>query len=125
MKTTIYSQHHDQISWLNKLSLYNDEMALMRKKLEEVGNKTTVVEVRNKVEHFQNQFVSKKNHSDDLQHQITRDNKDVQGMIKKNQLSGDQQRADDHTEGRGKVELFERAFHQLRTEFNLFLLERV
>lgn len=125
MKTSIYSQHHDHSGWLKNLDFYNDEITIMQKKLEEVNSKNTSGEVRKSVEHFQNQLIIQKNNSDDLRHHIKREEKDIQGMIKKNPVAVDHRKAEDHSEERGKMELFEKTFNELRKEFNTFLSERL
>lgn len=125
MKTSIYSQHHDHSGWLKKLEFYNDEIKLIQKRLEEVTSKNTASEVRKKVEHFQNQLIIQKNNSDDLHHHIRREEKELQGMIKKNPVSTDHMKAEDHSEERDKMKFFEKNFNQLRKEFNAFLSERL
>lgn len=121
MKTSIYSQHHDHTSWLNKLSFYNDEIVLMQKKLEEANSKNTAVDIRKQVEHFQNQLIIQKNTLEDLRHHIKREEKEIQGMIKKNPVAVDHRSTEDHKDERDQVEIFERNFNQLRQEFNIFL----
>ena len=70
MKTTIYSQHQEHTVWLNKLSFYVDDMAIMQKRIEEIAKKNTAKEVQMQVEHFQNKFIVLKEVIDNLSHDI-------------------------------------------------------
>ncbi len=125
MKTSIYSQHHEHSGWLNKLSFYNDEITVMQKRLEEVNSKNTSLEVRKSVEHFQNQLIIHKNNSDDLRHHIQREEKELQGLIKKNPVAVDHRKTEDHAEERYNLDHFEKTFNELRKEFNAFLSARL
>lgn len=125
MKTSIYSQHHDHSGWLKSLDFFNDEITIMQKRLEEVNSKNTSVDVRKSVEHFQNQLIIQKNNSDELRHHIRREEKELQGMIKKNPVAVDHRKAEDHSEERSRMEHFESNFNTLRKEFNSFLSDRL
>lgn len=121
MKTSIYSQHQDHVSWLSKLSFYNDEISLMQKKLEEVNSKNTSSDVKKEVEHFQNQLIIQQQNSDNVKRHIKREEKDIENNIKKNPVASDHRKAEDHTEERNMMESFENGFNALRKEFNAFL----
>lgn len=121
MKTTIYSQHHEHTEWLSKLSFYNDEIAIMQKRLDEICSKNNSLEVRKSIEQFQNQIIIQKSVADTIKHHIKREEKEIQQMIHKNIVASDHRRAEDHKEERQMVEDFEHNFNNLRKAYNAFL----
>ncbi len=125
MKTSIYSQHEEHTSWLNKLSFYNDEIVVMQKRLEEVNSKNTGMEVRKSVDHFQNQFIIQKNAAEDIRRHIKGEEKALQHEIKSNPVAVDHRKTDDHVDERSMVEHFETNFNALRKEFNAFLADKL
>lgn len=125
MKTNIYSQHEEHNTWTNKLLFYNDEIKLMQEKLEEVNSKNTGIDVKKKVEHFQNQLIIQKTNSDKLHQHIKREEKEVQNSIKNNPVASDHRKTEDHSEERNMMEGFEKNFNALRKEFNAFLGEHL
>jgi hypothetical protein len=120
MKTTIYSQHQEHTIWLNKLSFYVDDMAIMQKRIEEIAKKNTAKEVLAKIDHFQNQLLIQRKNIADIKHHIERDEKHLNESITKNETAVDHRKIEDHADERADVKAFEDNFNQLRKELNHF-----
>jgi hypothetical protein len=120
MKTTIYSQHQEHTVWLNKLSFYTDEIAIMQKRIEEIAKKNTAKEVQVRIEHFQNQLLIQRSVISDIKHQIEKDENYLKENITKNGTALDHRKTEDHTEERVDVKAFEDNFNKLRKELNHF-----
>jgi len=120
MKTTLYSQHQEHTVWLNKLSFYADDMAIMQKRIEEIAKKNTVKEVLAKVDHFQNQLLIQQKNISDIKHHIQKDEKQLTGNVLKNETAVDHRKTEDHAGERADVKAFEDNFNQLRKELNHF-----
>ena len=121
MKTTIYSQHQEHTEWMNKLSFYKDELKIMQKRLEEVMGKNTGIEVRMKVEHFQNKILLEEQAISKLVHHISKEEKEIQSNIANNPTASDHRKAEDHVEERNMIEFFEKNFNEMRSELKTFI----
>lgn len=113
--------HAENAEWLKSLDFYNDEIRIMRDRIEEISSKNTNNDIRAQVEHFQNQFIIQKNHIDELRHSINDHESFIINRVKENPVAVEQRRLHDHPVLRGKMEDFEKIFNELRTELNKFL----
>ena len=120
MKTTIYTQHQEHTVWLNKLSFYADDIAVMQRRIEEIAKKNTAKEVQMQIEHFQNQLLIKKNDIDAIKQDIKKDEKLLKDNILKNETAVDHRKVEDHSKEREDVKSFEDNFNKLRKELNHF-----
>jgi hypothetical protein len=107
--------------WQDRLRFYKDEISHFNQhlgKLAITGGKT---EVMASVEHFQNQFIRQKEVLDIIRH----DFKQHENLIEAIDEGKSTEPADGiqrlHSVQRDKLEQFERIFHDLRNEFNIFL----
>jgi len=125
MKTKIYSQHGEHMEWQNKLSFYKDEIKVMEKRIAEVSQKNTGIEVRKEIEHFQNQFLIQKENIRRISHHISEEEKQIQSEVKKNPVASDHRETEDHAKERDMVTNFETNFNELRRECNTFLSKRL
>ena len=121
MKTTIYSQHQEHTEWMNKLSFYKDELKIMQRRLDEVMSKNTGMEVKMKVEHFQNKILLEEQAISKLTHHINKEEKVLQNNIANNPTASDHRKAEDHVEERNMVVFFEKNFNEMRLELNAFI----
>lgn len=71
MKASLNFLHHQATDWLRELDFYNDEIALLSKRLEDAVSKNTSSDVLAQAEHFQNKFIVLKKQVDDLKHNIS------------------------------------------------------
>ena len=120
MKTTIYSQHQEHTVWLNKLSFYADDIAIMQSRIDEIAKKNNAKEVLMQIEHFQNQLLIQRKTISDIKHHIEKDEKILQANIAKNQTAVDHRKVEDHADEREDVKIFENNFNTLRKELNHF-----
>ncbi len=120
MKTTIYSQHQEHTVWLNKLSFYTDDMAIMQKRIEEIAKKNTAKEVQMQIEHFQNQLLVQANDMDEIKRNIKKDEKQLESNVLKNETAVDHRKVEDHYKEREDVKAFEDNFNKLRKDLNHF-----
>ncbi len=110
---------HDQ--WQNKLKFYRDEIKQFNGHLENVANPEAPREVMAAVEHFQNQFIRQREVLDIIRHEF----KQHENLIEKLETSGSPSSEENvqklHNVQRDKLDQFEKIFHELRGEFNMFL----
>jgi hypothetical protein len=120
MKTTIYSQHQEHTIWLNKLSFYGDDIAIMQKRIDEIAKKNTAKEVQMQIEHFQNQLLIQRSTISEIKHHIEKDEKYLNANIEKNETAVDHRKIEDHVAEREDVKSFEDNFNSLRKDLNHF-----
>jgi hypothetical protein len=122
MKTgeKIYTQHAEHIDWLSKLKFYNDEISILKNRLGEIASKNNQKEVLIQVEHFQNQFIVQKNNIDEISHSIRVDEDNIVKEISKNPTAVDHREMPSHSKEKEAVEIFEKNFNELRSEFKKF-----
>ena len=125
MKTSIYTQHSEHTEWQNKLNFYKDEVKMMENRLLEISQKNTATEIRQEIEHFQNQFIIQIENISRISHHISAEEKQIQAEILKNPVASDHRRAEDHATERDMVTSFENNFNELRKEYNVFLSKRL
>lgn len=121
MKTSIYSQHQEHTEWLNKLSFYKDEIAIMQKRIDELSSKNSAKDLAVKFSHFHNQLAIQSDNIRNISHHITREEKAIQHNIEQNPVAADHRKVEDHGTERDMVEAFEHNFNQLRKELNELL----
>lgn len=113
--------HIEHTEWLKKLDFYTDEIAVMRKRVEEIASKNTGKEILAQIEHFQNQLIVQKNNVDEIRHSIKDHETYLENRIKENPTASDHRSVNDHPKMRENVNGFEKVFNELRHEFNSFL----
>ena len=119
--TKIEVLHTEHREWLNKLDFYKDDIAILRKRLEEVVSKNTAPEFMAMVEHFQNQFIIQRNEIDEFRHEVKQHENEVEAAINSNPVAINRQRLSDHPEMRDRMERFEKLFHEFRIDYIRFL----
>lgn len=119
--TSINNVGNDHSFWRKGLEFYVDEIDLMESRLEEIASKNTSFEVRQGIEHFQNQFIVQRNNSDELKHEINlyvqkigSDMQEHAGHIEKGLV-------DEHNTLQEKYETYEKVMNGIRHEFKDFL----
>jgi hypothetical protein len=122
MKTEkIYIQHEENKKWMNSLLFYEDEINIMKKRLEELASGNSDKEVLIQVEHFQNQLIIQKDQIDQLKHEINLDNDILTSEMDRNNAVVDHRKVKDHSSIRIRMEVFERIFNSIRKELNAFI----
>lgn len=111
-----YTLHEEHMQWLNKLSFYADDLTLLQRRLEEIVGKNNAPDFLAKAEHFQNQFIMRKEQIDELRHAIKDHETYVEGKVGNNPAANGVS-LNDHAKEREDVESFENAFNTMRREF--------
>ena len=113
--------HANDVQWRNIISFYKDEIALMRKRLEEINQKNTSKDLKVMVSHFENQFIINSEVIDELNHEINLREDYITRRLKANPVGYEYRVVRQYAELKGKVYVFEKLFAELRKSFNNFL----
>ncbi|HEU4716978.1 MAG TPA: hypothetical protein VFU15_04065 [Bacteroidia bacterium] len=113
--------HAEHTEWLNKLDFYNDELIMMRERIQNVAAKNTGKDILAKIEHFQNQIIVQRNNIDEFRHAIKDHENYLEHRIDENPVASDHRKVHDHPKLRETMESFEKIFNGIRHELNEFL----
>ena len=119
----IFTQHAEHVEWRSKLKFYNDEISILRHRLDEIVSKNTGDDALKQVEHFENQLIIQKNNIDELNHLINVDEDSLNHEVLKNPVAVDHRKVHYHAEEKDAIESFEKNFNELRSEFKLFAMK--
>jgi hypothetical protein len=111
----------EKSAWLRGIEFYQDEIIIMRKRLQEISTNNTAREVKRKIEQFQNQFdvheeqlrklrIAVKNHAAHIVDDFT----DHHGQLEKSTVIEHDTMRDDYVNT-------EKLFNEMRHDFNRFL----
>jgi hypothetical protein len=117
----IYTLHEENKEWLSDLLFYQDDIKVMKNRLEEIATKNTSKDILAQVEHFQNQFIIQIDTIDHLKHDLNINNDAINREIQKNDVALEHRKMEDHAALREKVTYFTKNFSLLKAEFNAFL----
>jgi hypothetical protein len=110
---------HDE--WQNRIKFYRDEIKQFNQHLGKVAKPGAPTEMLASVEHFQNQFIRQNEVLDIIRH----DFKQHENLIEALEAPGHDELKEGiqkvHSTQREKLDQFEKIFHELRGEFNVFL----
>ncbi len=111
---------HDQ--WQDKIKFYRDEIKQFNNHLESVARPNAPREVMAAVEHFQNQFIRQREVLDIIRHEFKQHENYIERLEKTSDTADVQENIQKiHSIQREKLDQFEKIFHELRGEFNVFL----
>ena len=113
--------HAEHREWLNKIDFYQDDLKIMRHRLEEVAARNTNKSLLAQVEHFQNQFVIQRNELDEMKHAIHQSESSIAENIAQNGTAVNRRSMPDDQAMRDRMAQFEKLFLQLRVELMSFL----
>ena len=113
--------HAEHREWLNKIDFYQDDLKIMRHRLEEVAARNTDKSLLAQVEHFQNQFVIQRNELDEMKHAIHQSESSIAENIAQNGTAVNRRSMPDDQAMRDRMAQFEKLFLQLRVELMSFL----
>jgi hypothetical protein len=113
--------HHDHREWKNILSFYEEDLSVMRKRLEEVASKNSDREMHAWVERFQNKLIIQAEQIDILRHDINHCEDEIVKSVEDNPTASDRRKMDDHADLRERVQTFELLFNKLRKDLNAFV----
>lgn len=113
--------HANNLQWKKAMEFYKEEIAYMRKMLEEVNKKNTSKEFKIIVSHFENQFTINGEVVDELDHEINLREDYITRRIKENVVGYDHRVIKQYAELKGKLSVFEKLFAELKKSFYNFL----
>jgi hypothetical protein len=122
-KTHLTTQHQEHAEWTKNLSFYGEEVGIIKKRLSEVSSKNTSKEIKMIVNHFENQCIINAEVIDELKHEIGVYEKELIKIVEQNSVAVEHKLVKDHSELRGKMQVFEKLFNQMRKDLNKFLGE--
>ena len=111
----------DHLIWQKGFGFYRDELEIMGNRLQEIAARNNSFEVRQGIEHFQNQFIVQRNNIDELKHEVNVYVEKLNKDAKEHQGRTDTSMIEERVSLHGKYEDFERVMNVLRHEFNEFL----
>jgi len=113
--------HQEHLEWLNKLDFYKDDIAILKRRIEEVAAKNTGHDVMAMIEHFQNQLIIQRNELDEFRHAIKEHENELEAAVKSNPTATNRQRLSDDPMLSARMERYETIFNELRMELYRFL----
>lgn len=119
-KARIYDQHAENKEFISKLDFYKEEISIFENRLTEIASKNNQKECLLELEHLQNQLIIQRNNVDEIRHEINLDEDRLVNEIAKNEVAVEHRHAPFHGKEKDKVESFEKYFHELKKELNLF-----
>ena len=108
---------------LRGISFYKQELVILQGRLEEIAADNTAREVREKVDHFQNQFLIHGNFLDKLKHDINANDRKLEADLLQTATRASESAATEHDLIHERYLNEERIFNELRHEFNRFAAE--
>lgn len=108
-------------SWLRGIEFYNDELRIMKHRLEEVSGKYTSQEVKSQVEHYQNQFMVQESNLQHMKHDINNHFKHMEHDVEARAQHLANSTLAEHDKMRDSYTTMEKIINELRHEFNRFL----
>ncbi len=121
MEKSITLLHGEHNEWISKLSFYNDDLVLMRKRLDDVVKRNNSEEFLTGLEHFQNQIIIQQDQIDQLMYEINEHETVLKKSVSRNPVATDHRKMNDHPEHREKIARFEELFRTMRKEQMIFL----
>ncbi|TAH27112.1 MAG: hypothetical protein EAZ07_02440 [Cytophagales bacterium] len=112
--------HFDHQLWATKLNFYKDEIKIYQKRLEQISQKNTAIEIKIKVEQFQNRFIIQLKELNDLLDEQKNHEKELALIAQENTVASDHIRFNAHTEHEEEIVTFEKLFSELKVEFSKF-----
>ncbi len=119
-KAKVFDQHAENTEFSAKLDFYKDEIKIFKNRLEEIVSKNNQTECLSELEKFQNQLIIQRNIIDELKHKVNVDEDRLLDEIKKNEVAIDHRSIENHSIESEEMLSFEKNFHELRHDINLF-----
>lgn len=113
--------HFDHSLWSKQMQFFTDELKIFEHRLEEVAAANTNTEVTAQIEHFQNQFIRQKEVIDELNHKINAHETVLVEFAKDHPVAVDHHYFADHSALRDEVQIFNKIWYELRSEFLRFV----
>ena len=111
----------EQDEWQNRIRFYRDEIKQFNQHLGKVAQPGAQRELMATVEHFQNQFIRQNEVLVIIRHEFKQHENLIEALQEKAVGGLEDGIQKIHTVQREKLDQFEKIFHELRGEFNVFL----
>jgi hypothetical protein len=105
---------------LRGLEFYEQELVILKKRLEEIAGDNTGHEVAVNIEHFQNQFLIQNNNIDELKHKIRENLKAIEGQVMSSAGFVDQDSMSLNADLYDQYLTQEKIVNDIRQDFNRF-----
>lgn len=113
--------HKEHRQWLKIITFYEEDLAVLKKRLEEVSIKNTDREMHGLVERFQNKLIIQAEQIDMLRHDIADHEVEIVNDVEANSTATNRRKLEDHADMRERVQTFEILFNKLRKDLNAFV----
>ncbi len=118
---SIESDHQQIIEWLSNVQFCEDELGVFRKQLSEISAKNSQFDVRAMIEHFENQFIIKKELIDTNKHLLRAHEHELKERAARHPYHIHHHYLRENKQLTNTVESFLASFTDLKDEFNQFL----
>jgi len=115
--------HFEHKRWLIKLDFFKNELEIFEKMLEEVSVKNNAIDIRKKIEHFQNQFLLQNQRLAEVKHDVKKSESAIAKQLIDNSVAWERQSVKPEADLRLAIDTFDHLFTELKNEFKLFLAE--
>ena len=105
---------------LKALDFYEQDILILKKRLEEIAAENTGREVAEKVEYFQNQFLIQSNNIDELKHKFHQNLGKIEDQIKDSEGFLEQSTVAENTAIYDEYLTLEKIVNDIRHQFNSF-----
>ncbi len=117
--------HQDHTKWLEEVMFYKDELKIFVKRLEEIASRNSGNDIRKEIEHFQNQFFVQKEKLDMLNHDLNIHEQWISIYAKEHPKHIEDELFADHAVMRRQMNIFEKIYSELKSEYLNFLEKRM
>lgn len=129
MATSTSKQNHKHIDdlhfehkvWERQLEFFKGEIDFFKRRLEEVSARYTAPEMKQKTEHFQNQFIIQRDEIDRFLHGIHVHEDELAAEAKRNPVAVNHRLLEDHPEERERFATFEKLYTEMKGEYMIYL----
>lgn len=121
MKSSINFLHLQATDWLRQLDFYKQDLAFLRKRLDEVAAKNTGSEIGMSIEHFENKFRILSDNLDQSKHDISERKAKIDQMGGEMPTHIHEKFVVENDKAEHDLNLVVTDFHNTRKEFNTFL----
>lgn len=116
---TEMKNEHD--TWQDRIRFYKDEISHFNQHLGRLSVSGAPRDIMVSIEHFQNQFIRQKEVLDIIKHDFKKHENLIEAIEEGVSVEPSEGIRRVHSVQREKLDQFERIFHDLRNEFNIFL----
>lgn len=120
-KQQLSEMKNEHDTWQDRLRFYKEEISHFNQHLGKLAIAGGQYNKMASVEHFQNQFIRQKEVLDIIRHDFKQHENLIEALEEGKSMEPSEGIQRVHSVQRDKLEQFERIFHDLRNEFNVFL----